>query len=179
MLVFIHNLGSFAGRHKRHHTKEGICPGPWSSPWYHQPWVWEDGREIEVFVLFTELGRILHIHIPSPINSMFPAALKLNNKELTSLSGTSLITWAICTPTTGGSSHVTTVKVTGRTPSLLQDLFPELSYQPVLKGILLTHWYFCKHRPYEAACCNYTSEFGEVWPAISYQLLLLHSLKNK
>lgn len=38
----------------------------------------------------------------------------------------------------GGSSHVTTVKVTGRTPSLLQDLFPKLSYHPVLKGILLT-----------------------------------------
>lgn len=39
----------------------------------------------------------------------------------------------------GGSSHVTTVKVTGRTPSLLQGLFPELSYHPILKGILLTH----------------------------------------
>lgn len=143
MLVFIHNLGSFAGRHKRHHTKEGLCPGPWSSPWYHQPQAWEDGREIEVLHSVYRAGRILHIHIFSPINSMFPTVLKLNNKELTCLLGTSLITWAICTPPMGGSSHVTSVKVTGRTPSLLQSLFPELSYHPVLKGILLTHSDIC------------------------------------
>lgn len=90
MLVFIHSSGSAAASRKRHRTRGGICsvdPGP--APSAISPKYEEMEGRFRFSVLFTELGTTLHIHVPSTARSVFPVALNVSKKGLTSLSGTS------------------------------------------------------------------------------------------